>query len=142
MTPQKQLNLHDPANGVWGDCYRTAIACLLDLRPEEVPHLNEDTGAGDMADQDRKMAAWLGERGLTVFSFPMGDAPIDTILTCLDSWNHGQRFMLTGTSTTGCNHVVICKDKAIEWNTSLTGAEIVGPCDDGFWWITVLAKLV
>ena len=38
MTPQTQLNKHDPANGVYGDCGRTVIACLLDLHPSEVPH--------------------------------------------------------------------------------------------------------
>jgi hypothetical protein len=38
MTPHKQRFRHDPANGIYGDCWRTAIACLLDIQPEEIPH--------------------------------------------------------------------------------------------------------
>ena len=52
MTPHKQLNRHRPEEGVFGDCYRTAIACLLDLRPQDVPHV-ADTST--MAEQDRRM---------------------------------------------------------------------------------------
>ena len=34
----KQLHKHDPDNGVWGDCHRTAIGCLLDIEPELIPN--------------------------------------------------------------------------------------------------------
>lgn len=38
MTPVKQEFVHDPANGVYGDCQRAVIASLLDLPISEVPH--------------------------------------------------------------------------------------------------------
>lgn len=38
MTPVKQEFLHDPSNGVYGDCQRAVIASLLDLPIQEVPH--------------------------------------------------------------------------------------------------------
>jgi hypothetical protein len=38
MTPVKQEFIHDPANGVYGDCQRAVIASLLDLPIQEVPH--------------------------------------------------------------------------------------------------------
>lgn len=48
MTPVKQEFVHDPANGVYGDCQRAVIACLLDLPISEVPHFlgesNNDPG--------------------------------------------------------------------------------------------------
>ena len=44
MTPYKQLNHHDPDNGIIGDCYRTAIACLLDLPPDALPNYCEGPG--------------------------------------------------------------------------------------------------
>jgi len=34
----KQKYLHDPGNGVIGDCYRTAIGCILEIDPMELPH--------------------------------------------------------------------------------------------------------
>ena len=51
MTPQNQLHKHDPANGVYGDCGRTAIACLLDLHPS--PHFwNGEKADNPTADED------------------------------------------------------------------------------------------
>ena len=41
MRPQQQKFKHDPANGSYGDCFRTALACILDLDRDEVPHFNE-----------------------------------------------------------------------------------------------------
>lgn len=38
MQYHKQLNKRDPENGVFGDCYRTAVACILDKHPSEVIH--------------------------------------------------------------------------------------------------------
>ena len=38
MTPVKQEFVHDPSNGVYGDCQRAVIASLLDLPLSEVPH--------------------------------------------------------------------------------------------------------
>ena len=40
----KQLNEHNPDEGVYGDCYRTAIGCLLNIPPEFVPHFCEPHG--------------------------------------------------------------------------------------------------
>ena len=57
MTPQKQMFLHDPDNGVWGDCQRTAIACILDRDVEDVPHFFHDGCDGKTA--DKRIDDWL-----------------------------------------------------------------------------------
>jgi hypothetical protein len=48
MTPVTQEFLHDPDNGVYGDCQRAVIASLLDLKIDAVPHFiqisNNDPG--------------------------------------------------------------------------------------------------
>lgn len=49
--------------------------------------------------------------------------------------------LLGGESQTGVNHtVVICPDGSI-WNPTHGDPEIVGPCDDGFYWITFFQAL-
>lgn len=65
MTPYKQTILHDPANGQFGDCWRTCLACLLDIDPLAVPHF------GELGDQwFKETQAWLGKRGLAMFDMP------------------------------------------------------------------------
>jgi len=41
MRPQKQKFAHKPDEGVFGDCFRTALAAILDLDRDDVPHFNE-----------------------------------------------------------------------------------------------------
>lgn len=74
MTPHTQTILADPvrndghdANGVPGDCYRTAIACLLDAAaPTDVPHFVE---AGDAWwDETQK---WVRARGDALYYLPV-----------------------------------------------------------------------
>jgi hypothetical protein len=62
MTPVDQEFMHDPANGVYGDCMRAAIASLLDLPREEVPHFHE--GTNDVTVFDRRVNAFLASKGL------------------------------------------------------------------------------
>jgi hypothetical protein len=58
---------HDPENGTWGDCFRTCIACLLDVDPATVPHAYAD---GNLTEGHalRIMREWLKERGLGILS--------------------------------------------------------------------------
>lgn len=47
MTPYKQLYGHNPDQGIFGDCFRTALGCLLNLPPEKVPHFYDGCGPDD-----------------------------------------------------------------------------------------------
>lgn len=91
MTPEKQLFTDGPPVRPAGDCWRTCIAMVLDLAPEEVPHfvdLHLDDGdvttdrwplfKGTEVTVPAFAAAtqvWLRERGLEMYSYdgPPGD---------------------------------------------------------------------
>ena len=49
--------------------------------------------------------------------------------------NPGLYYLLSGTSRTGCNHTVVALDDQIVWDPSLSDSGIIGPCDDGYYWI-------
>ncbi len=65
MTPHTQTILHDPITGSMGDCWRTSIACLLDLPPQEVPHFALK-GAREFLAATQE---WLRRRGLALTDF-------------------------------------------------------------------------
>lgn len=74
MTPHAQTILADPtrgdghdANGIPGDCYRTAIACLLDLEPTDVPHFVE-SGKDRWWDETQE---WFKARGDAFYYLPL-----------------------------------------------------------------------
>lgn len=143
MIPVKQRNRHDPANGIYGDCHRAAVASLLELSLDEVPHFcdanSELPDAEPLMERERK---WLASRGLTNINviYP-GETPLDDVLTTIDATTPGIMFILGGTSTTGCGHSVVAGCGKILHDPSLTKTgdhSIVGPMRDGYWWVTFI----
>lgn len=142
MRQYKQLLAHDPANGVYGDCFRAAIACLLDILPESVPHFLED---GNVGEGIPRAQAYLKRKGLRLVEIPFvvnGEDSIndlESVMLGAKSYMGGIHHMLIGESGNGHNHVVICKDGQIVWDPAMDDAGIIGPADDGFFWVGFLA---
>lgn len=145
MKFQKQKFRHDPASGLYGDCHRTAIACILDLDASDVPHfMHPDVSAtGDAAHIAAE--AWLNERGLTQINMLFdGKCSVDDILSTVKNVNphaRGTCFILGGQSRNGCNHSVVCCDGEIVCDPSIDNSGIIGPCDDGWYWLTFFGGL-
>ncbi len=138
MKAQKQKFQHDPDNGIYGDCQRTAIACILDMDRDEVPHFYD--GGVSAKKAAKATREWLSERGLTLFQVAFhSDTEIDKFLESLDAINPGQHFIWGGKSRNGVNHSVVVSGGEVVCDPSLNDAGIVGPCDDGFYWIDILA---
>jgi len=145
MTPYKQQYLHDPDRGVTGDCGRTVIACLLDMRPEEVPHFyHEDFYAEEPKDWkgNKVRDEWLRERGLTIIKIPYdGDAITLENLLC-QYVDPGVFYILHGRSRNDTGHVVICEGGKIVHDPALDDSGIVGPePHSGHYWLEFLVPL-
>lgn len=145
MKPQKQLFRHKPSEGIYGDCHRTAIAIVLDLDAADVPHfMDGSAGQGGADDAHDRCEAWLNERGIATINilFP-GAVPVEEILTTIAACNPRGRpaFILGGRSRNGVNHSVVACDGEIVCDPSLNDSGIIGPCEDGFYWLTFFGHL-
>jgi hypothetical protein len=143
MRLQKQAYLHDPSNGIFGDCYRTCLACILDMDRDDVPHYVTTMDPVEWAENVQpKYDAWLAELGLQELAIPVHDADLEQILNFHKTRSvQATVAMLTGKSSSGCNHVVIVTNGQIVHDPSITESSIIGPCDDGFYWLTWLIPL-
>lgn len=136
MNKLRQLYLHNPPHA-YGDCFRTALACLLDCRsPEEVPHFYAGVGHDDQAAIDEAQDdfdAWLRRRhrlGLTWRTADVGD------VSDMDAWLRHvgelypdwQHVLVGGRGEFGVNHVVIVRAGRFVWDPR-TGdrMSLVGP---------------
>lgn len=152
MKVQKQLNRHDPKNGIYGDCHRTAIACVLDMDAADVPHFMDGaSGRSDGPEETAKawdahdrVEAWLNARGIATVNilFP-GEVPLREVLNTVAATNSRGRpvFILGGESRNGVNHSVVCCDGEIVCDPSLDDSGIIGPCDDGYYWLTFFGAM-
>ena len=137
---------HDPENGLWGDCLRTAIACVLDLEPEDVPHFMDghsfDAAVEDMT-VTNNIREWLAARCFQLFRvmFSGDNMDLDEILVWTHAANPGMRLLLSGGSSQGAGHIVIVKDGKIEWDPA-TGDKhcLLGPDANGWWEIEWIAR--
>lgn len=138
MQYHKQRFLHEPHNGTFGDCDRTAMACLLDLDPDGVPHWG--VHYDDYAAFERTKREWLETLGLFEQSFAF-DCDREQLSQYLKSAFGDVYVLLTGKSRTGCHHVVVTLNGEIIHDPYLTDAGIVDRCDDGLWWCSLLLPL-
>lgn len=125
----EQIINHDPENGRIGDCYRTAIACIIDAdSPEEVEHFGV-TSQERMASAARE---WLRSRGYeVVVTYIGGEQTPDEAIEFLSDWNPGIPFIFGGLNPEGVGHVVIAMDGVVIHDTSPLKLGIAGPNEPG-----------
>jgi hypothetical protein len=141
MRFQKQLNMHEPEKGIYGDCLRTVFACLLGLDPADVPHFGDRTDGRSDDDVGRMLSEWVREQGMVLITTQYGGAAsLDDVLGAATWGSFGMPFLLSGRSGIGCDHVVICQGGKIIWDPSRIDSGIVGPMSNGMWWVEWLVK--
>lgn len=80
FTPADMIELHDPANGQVGDCFRAVIATLVGVPAGEVPHFVKlgdaegDTDASGSRWWDLTLD-WLYARHLWIENLPVDPVP-------------------------------------------------------------------
>lgn len=136
MLIQKQKNLHQPELGIYGDCFRTCLAVLLDVDALMVPHFLHNYDNRTPEEIDRSIAGWLEYQNLNLIriQFP-GEETQENIMLSANMMGSGLPYLLSGLSRTGCNHVVVCQGTEIVCDPSLTDAGIIGPMKENYWWV-------
>lgn len=134
MTPQKQRLRHDPDAGIYGDCHRAALASILEMPIEDVPHFCDPVAYGDeWALAER---AWLQSLGFTPIVLVYETDDLDAVLYSTAQLNPDTYAILGGKSRNGTGHsVVICNGEIVH-DPSPVNSGIVAPMKDGRFWIT------
>lgn len=135
----KQLFRHEPWNGIFGDCHRTAISCLLGLAPHEVPHFIQQEMESDGYWRELQNS-WLAERGFVLLtSYYAGEGlSLTKLLSVLEGCNGSQPAILGGRSPRGTDHSVVYLGRGAIWDPSEFGGGLVGPLSNGFWEVNYL----
>lgn len=125
MIKRKQLFRHRPEDEIFGDCHRTAIACLLDKEPWEVPHFGHlYATVPDFNWRDHE-EWYLRTQGYSRVSVCFTD--IEEMFKFMHGWNPAALYMLGGESPRGTNHTVICCGGGFYWDPAKDGGFLVGP---------------
>lgn len=139
MTPQKQtITKHDPDNGVYGDCHRAALASVLDLPIEIVPHICD--GQHPPEEFIRRERAWLLTQGLIPIHVAFEDSSIEAVIRHVAAVNPGVYYLVGGTSPRGHDHTVVGINDQIAHDPHPDGGGLIGPMSDGLVWITYFGR--
>ena len=138
MRHHKQRLLHRPEEGQQGDCYRTALACLLDYDdPTAIPHFMDDPDEPPV-ETWRRVDEWLAEHhGLRHFELPLvpADRSAQEIMDWIGAMWPGLRVLFSGKSPRGYQHNIIIRDGCIEWDPHPDCSGVIEPGDDGYYWM-------
>jgi len=102
----KQLHRHAPEEGLIGDCWRTCIANLLGLKPQQVPHfVGNHFSDPDPQAYHKAAVSWMEARGLRMVAIAY---PADSAAVVARDIE-GVQYILTGNSPNfaGIAHAVI-----------------------------------
>lgn len=149
MIPVKQRNRHDPDNSIYGDCHRAALASLLELPIDDVPHFcDEAQFPPDQYPLSSTQRLWLLTRGLVSvdIAYP-GETSLDDVLETINNLNPGVLFILGGTSVNGTGHSVVAGNGRVVHDPGIGApsnehGSIIGPMSDGNWWLTFIGAAV
>ncbi len=146
MKYQRQLVFpHRPVNNQHGDCFRTCVACMLDMDAADVPNFAENDASTD--EFWGRIQDWFAGLGLYLLCVPLdGAMSQEDVLTTIGTMNPGCRYMLGGHSPGGTSHVVVCLDEKMEWDPSPVGSGLDGPTsesgDEKLWWVYMIGSKV
>lgn len=115
----KQTIVHDPANGKYGDCTRTVIACILNKSTvEEVPNFNEGLRSQNQEDGiifERRIADYLKTEGYGVFKI-IYQSPLPEVLHALKVMSPDIAIILDGGTAKDTDHSVIVYNGEVAHN--------------------------
>ena len=128
MTPHMMTVEHDPPKS-YGDCYRTCIACVLDVPPETVPHPGRE-GIRRWDELMGEVNEWLAQRG--IYSVLLKDTPANLAKNCDYFGYH----LIAGRSPRG-GHYCVGLGGIVVHDPSPLGGELL-PDEDGTFTIELL----
>lgn len=141
---------HDPTAGTVGDCFRAALASLLDLEARSVPHFMGDNRTPEQV--FAQIRAWLTPQGLGLVLMPFRLEPGETVgkvLGLMKAINPGEVYLLQAQHPDfGEDHVVVCQgDRMLHDPDSTTRnlppdrpPPLVRPPEDGMVWALLLTR--
>lgn len=141
MRALKMLAAHNPAMGLYADCVRTALACLLDCNTaDEVPHFFENYAAddGDGSKGWDRADAWLRDAHKLALYFVASKGSLSDVLEWSGTVNPDTYYLLCGQSSNGGNHCVIGLNDQIIHDPSWSNLGVVAPSAAGHFLIIVL----
>ena len=140
MTPQKQQLNHNPPIS-YGDCHRAALASILDLPANIVPHFMDGLGPKDGIIFEKRQRDFLLSLGLIPICVPFsGDAGLTGVLETLGTQCPGVYYLLGGETARGFGHTVVGCGGSIVHDPHPSNKGLAGPMDDGLFWVTFIGS--
>ena len=143
MREQKQLYYHRPAEKLYGDCWRTCIACLLDVAPDDIPHYYEilwKEGQDIAQEVHEATNTFLTERyGVRFVEYPLATTD-QAVLREYITHYYKDMYVMVGCNSTNGGHSVIMRNESYIWDPAKDSSGCVGPMDEGYYWIGLLVS--
>jgi len=142
MTPVKQTILHDPENGVFGNCAQAAFASIFELPLGDVPHFADgadNTKEGGLI-YEKALLDWLSTMGYSSISLQI--VPEYLELWCDHIAKRTEYHLISGMSPRfpDSRHLVVAKNGEIIHDPHPDNTGLLPPTDDEPWYFEIIVK--
>lgn len=141
MIEYKQMYLHVPSEGIIGDCWRTCIACILDIHPNTLPHYYKQywkDGDNIAPLVQARTNEELRDYGVVYTEYPL-QCTLEELRTYLTHY-YKDMYVIVGCNSKNGGHSVIIKNKDYIWDPAIDNSGCEGPMEDGYFWIGLLVS--
>lgn len=129
---------HNPPDS-YGDCFRAAVASLLDVpQIEQVPHFFHDGCDGSVGMS--RLKDWLKTQGLAPFFMFFSEPTLQDVLHIMEVLNPGIRYILTGATQSEDHSVLYAGDQLIH-DPAWYASRLVSPGSNGYWTVLTVVPL-
>lgn len=97
---------HNPSEGRFGNCVQAAVASLLELPIDAVPHFCDGLD-GDNKEETRRINAFLRERGETIIDIAFAADKLDEWIALWEETGTQFFHLISGTSPRGFFHCCV-----------------------------------
>jgi hypothetical protein len=140
MTPVKQTILHEPDNGLYGNCAQAAIASLLSMPINEVPHFADgllETDEDGIVYNER-LQGWLMSKGYGLLTLTI-------VPEYLENWQESAKticdhHLIAGRTIRGTLHVVVGKNGEVVHDPHPSDDGLLPPTEEDPWYFEFIVK--
>ena len=134
---RQKIMHHDPENGIYGDCTRTAYASILEMEPEMVPHFFHDGCSG--GEGAKRIEAFLAQIGLHRMILATEQKPAE-FLEYMGRMNP-DLYWVMGCSSPTADHSVVCLGGKVVHDPARETPGEYGKTESGWTWAEILIPI-
>lgn len=137
----KQKEVLPDAGDQYFDCYKTALACILDVGVDTIPSQILSENGSPTPESSQAAVDWAAEKGIAFVSISVYGLSLADTLQVLGYSNPALIYLIIGKDDSGSSRVAVCHGAQIIWDPSLKEGSVTQTAHESLFYLVTLSPL-